>query len=105
MKFPRSRWIVRAMLVAVLLVPIAVVAVILKRRADEFGRRAELHARLGRPGGGGSFMGNFDEAMREIKVFENYHISMHKKYAYLKQHPWLSADPDPPPPTISFEVQ
>jgi len=104
MKFLRLRFTVRTMLVGVMLAAIALVAVNLKRRSDEFGRRAAVHARLSRPGGG-SIMGDWEEALREIKIFNSYHATLHNKYEYLKYHPWLSADPDPPPPAVSFTVQ
>ncbi len=33
-----------------------------------------------------------------------YHDKMFKKYEYLAWHPWISADPDPPPPGFNLII-
>src|SRR3954452_10002095 len=104
MRFPRVQFTVRRMMVAVMVVAIALAAVPLKRRSDEFRRRAAVHAWLSQPGGG-SYMGDLDQLRREVEMFRRYHSGMRRKYEYLAWHPWLSADPDPPPPAVSFTVQ
>src|SRR3954451_17181738 len=104
MRFPRVQFTVRRMMVAVMVAAIALAAVPLKRRSDEFRRRAAVHAWLSQPGGG-SYIGDFDRLMREMEMFRTYHSRMWRKYEYLACHPCLSADPDPPPPAVSFTVQ
>ncbi len=105
MKLPRVRFTIRRIMVAVAIVAMLFIGVVLWRRSQEYRRRAESHDLLlwsalpvaideaaspGRLGGGLSVGG----LLRRAK----YHHEMSRKYWWAAARPWVSVDPDPPPP-------
>jgi hypothetical protein len=95
---------VRRLMIVVALIAVVSGSFRLKRRSEEFRQRAAKHEWLSKPGGG-SMMGPPEVWMGELEVFQRYHDGMRRKYEYAAWHPWLSIEPDPPPPRVSLIVQ
>ncbi len=90
MQFPRMT--TRRWMLVVLVMAFGALVVSMERRASAYRRRAYEHYVLSG--------GNLRWKMLDLRPSENrkYHLRMMQKWLDAQRHPWISVEPDPPPP-------
>jgi hypothetical protein len=105
MRFPRMRFTVRRLMIAVAVLGTSLGGfAYLERRCQEFQALAQYHDH---EHGLGSALG-LDGICRAINIrgevvpaaLDNWHTELAEKYRHAAQVPWLAVEPDPPRPEL-----
>ncbi len=106
MKWPRLRFTVRRLMIAVAILALSIRAIIwvgeMRTRSAEYAERASEFGTSTTRGGSGRIRS--DGAWVHISENENTHrqdewaCKLAEKYWRLSDYPWLPVEPDPPPP-------
>ncbi len=99
MRLPRAKVTVRRMMIAVAVIALVQWVVSMRQRSAIYHQRAEAYAWLA---GDKAFSGSLADLLAEREC-DKWAREMEKKYRRAARYPWLSVEPDTPPPNNTYD--